>query len=318
MTSRGTAALCSYNSPHCSLLTRPRNNNQPNPNTGPHAAAGHGQSAPAAAGGRRQQVQVRFALSRSCSRADGGGVTHASAPAAALQRATWHRPITHTTRTQNTPQTKKNRGLLGTCLTVAREEGAASLWKGLEPGLHRQVINGGLRIGLYEPVKTAFVGKDHVGEVCCRLLCCAVLCCVVVVLLVAAAANIAQNTPTHPHPPPNKQTPNAKNKKKVPLHLKIASGLTTGAIGITFASPTDLVKVRRARGGLIACPLRESGAVLTLRPPPPLFSKPPSPTLINHKKTQRCACRARASSRRACRKSTPARLRRTASSRGEW
>ena len=228
---------------------------------------------------------MRFALSRSCSRADGGGVTHASAPAAALQRATWHRPITHTTRTQNTPQTKKNRGLLGTCLTVAREEGAASLWKGLEPGLHRQVINGGLRIGLYEPVKTAFVGKDHVGEVCCRLLCCAVLCCVVVVLLVAAAANIAQNTPPPPpppppppHPPPNKQTPNAKNKKKVPLHLKIASGLTTGAIGITFASPTDLVKVRRARGGLIACPLRESGAVLTLRPPP-LSSLNPLPRL---------------------------------------
>ena len=85
-------------------------------------------------------------------------------------------------------------------------------------------------------------------------------------------------TPTHPHPPPNKQTPNAKNKKKVPLHLKIASGLTTGAIGITFASPTDLVKVRRARGGLIACPLRESGAVLTLRPPP-LSSLNPLPRL---------------------------------------
>jgi hypothetical protein len=30
----------------------------------------------------------------------------------------------------------------------------------------------------------------------------------------------------------------------VPLHLKIASGLTTGAIAITVASPTDLVKVR--------------------------------------------------------------------------
>jgi hypothetical protein len=32
----------------------------------------------------------------------------------------------------------------------------------------------------------------------------------------------------------------------VPLHLKIASGLATGAIAITVASPTDLVKVRRA------------------------------------------------------------------------
>lgn len=28
----------------------------------------------------------------------------------------------------------KYRGLLGTCLTVAREEGAAKLWAGLAPG----------------------------------------------------------------------------------------------------------------------------------------------------------------------------------------
>lgn len=93
----------------------------------------------------------------------------------------------------------KYRGLLGTCVTIAKEEGAGALWKGLEPGLHRQVMYGGLRIGLYEPVKQAFVGKDHVGD--------------------------------------------------VPLHLKIASGLTTGAIAITVASPTDLVKVRMQSEG---------------------------------------------------------------------
>ena len=29
-----------------------------------------------------------------------------------------------------------------------------------------------------------------------------------------------------------------------PLHLKIAAGLTTGALGIMVASPTDLVKAR--------------------------------------------------------------------------
>jgi hypothetical protein len=41
----------------------------------------------------------------------------------------------------------------------------SALYKGLEPGLHRQVINGGLRIGLYDPVKKLIVGKDHVGDV---------------------------------------------------------------------------------------------------------------------------------------------------------
>ena len=44
------------------------------------------------------------------------------------------------------------RGLLGTIITIAREEGISALWKGIIPGLHRQCIYGGLRIGLYDPV----------------------------------------------------------------------------------------------------------------------------------------------------------------------
>ena len=46
----------------------------------------------------------------------------------------------------------KYRGLLGTVGTIAREEGLPALWKGIVPGLHRQCLFGGLRIGLYEPV----------------------------------------------------------------------------------------------------------------------------------------------------------------------
>lgn len=59
----------------------------------------------------------------------------------------------------------KYRGLLGTAATIAKEEGAAALWKGIVPGLHRQCIYGGLRIGLYEPVKSFYVGENHVGDV---------------------------------------------------------------------------------------------------------------------------------------------------------
>jgi solute carrier family 25 uncoupling protein 8/9 len=61
------------------------------------------------------------------------------------------------------------------------------------------VVYGGLRIGLYEPIRNAMVGKDHVGD--------------------------------------------------VSLGIKIAAGLTTGAIGIAVASPTDLVKVCGREGG---------------------------------------------------------------------
>ncbi|GMH42066.1 hypothetical protein BSKO_09985 [Bryopsis sp. KO-2023] len=93
----------------------------------------------------------------------------------------------------------KYRGMIGTVATVAKEEGAGALWKGIVPGLHRQCLFGGFRIGMYEPVKNVIVGKDHVGE--------------------------------------------------VPLHLKIFSGLATGAMGICIASPTDLVKVRMQAEG---------------------------------------------------------------------
>lgn len=90
------------------------------------------------------------------------------------------------------------RGLLGTCATVAREEGIGSLWKGLGPGLQRQVIYGGLRIGLYEPVKNIITGGKTEGD---------------------------------------------------NLGVKVLSGLATGALAISVASPTDLVKVRMQAEG---------------------------------------------------------------------
>lgn len=49
--------------------------------------------------------------------------------------------------------TPKYSGLIGTVGTIAKEEGAAALWKGWVPGLHRQCLFGGLRIGMYDPVK---------------------------------------------------------------------------------------------------------------------------------------------------------------------
>ncbi|CAH9103425.1 unnamed protein product [Cuscuta europaea] len=107
----------------------------------------------------------------------------------------------------------KYRGMLGTVGTIAREEGLAALWKGIVPGLHRQCLFGGIRIGMYEPVKNLYVGKDHVGE--------------------------------------------------VPLTKKILAGLTTGALGIAIANPTDLVKVRLQSEGKLppGVPRRYSGAL---------------------------------------------------------
>ncbi|XP_047329916.1 mitochondrial uncoupling protein 1-like [Impatiens glandulifera] len=107
----------------------------------------------------------------------------------------------------------KYRGMLGTVATIAKEEGISSLWKGIVPGLHRQCLFGGLRIGLYEPVRNLYVGENHVGD--------------------------------------------------VPLSKKILAGLTTGALAITIANPTDLVKVRLQSEGKLppGVPRRYSGAL---------------------------------------------------------
>lgn len=113
----------------------------------------------------------------------------------------------------DTAAAPKYKGMLGTVATIAREEGLAALWKGIIPGLHRQCLYGGLRIGLYEPVKSFFVGDDFVGD--------------------------------------------------IPFSNKILAGLTTGAIAIAVANPTDLVKVRlQAEGKLPSgVPRRYSGAL---------------------------------------------------------
>lgn len=49
----------------------------------------------------------------------------------------------------------KYKGLFATILTIAKEEGLLALWKGIIPGLHRQCLYGGLRIGLYGPVRSS-------------------------------------------------------------------------------------------------------------------------------------------------------------------
>ena len=107
----------------------------------------------------------------------------------------------------------KYRGMLGTVATIAREEGLSALWKGIVPGLHRQCLYGGLRIGLYDPIKTLYCGSDFVGD--------------------------------------------------VPLTKKILAALTTGALAITVANPTDLVKVRLQAEGKLppGAPRRYSGAL---------------------------------------------------------
>ncbi|EMS66408.1 hypothetical protein TRIUR3_34208 [Triticum urartu] len=49
-------------------------------------------------------------------------------------------------------------GMLGTMMSIAREEGVSALWKGIIPGFHRQCLYGGLPVGFFcAVVKALFV-----------------------------------------------------------------------------------------------------------------------------------------------------------------
>ena len=97
-------------------------------------------------------------------------------------------------RLQIQSNTGKYKGMFHCMRTMLAEQGILSLYKGLNAGLQRQMVFASLRIGLYEPVKQMYVGKDHVGP--------------------------------------------------ISVFYRIAAALTTGAIGISIANPTDVVKIR--------------------------------------------------------------------------
>lgn len=55
------------------------------------------------------------------------------------------------------------RGMIGSMITVAKTDGFRSLYKGLVPGIHRQLCFASIRIGLYDTVKE-FYGDDDVNN----------------------------------------------------------------------------------------------------------------------------------------------------------
>merc|ERR1719370_2491547 len=54
------------------------------------------------------------------------------------------------------------RGVLGTLVSIVRNEGASALYSGIVPGLQRQMAFSAIRIGAYEPVKRVYV--DNSGQ----------------------------------------------------------------------------------------------------------------------------------------------------------
>lgn len=112
------------------------------------------------------------------------------------------------------------RGVFGTISTMIRTEGPRSLYNGLVAGLQRQLCFASIRIGLYDNVKNFYTGgKDSKWLLSCNFL---RLICSYISSLV------------FPGPPPPDPS----------VLIRILAGCTTGAMAVSFAQPTDVVKVR--------------------------------------------------------------------------
>lgn len=55
-------------------------------------------------------------------------------------------------------------GLSGTIKTIAAEEGSFALFNGLTPGLQRQFVFAGIRIGMYIPIRNLIAGEMAPGQ----------------------------------------------------------------------------------------------------------------------------------------------------------
>lgn len=68
-------------------------------------------------------------------------------------------PVSHeiSVNIDKTPKTRMQyRGLIGTIATIARQEGARSLYNGLSAGLQRQMVFASVRLGMYDSVKATY------------------------------------------------------------------------------------------------------------------------------------------------------------------
>lgn len=98
----------------------------------------------------------------------------------------------------------KYRGLIHALGLIAKEEGVRGLYKGLVPGLQRQLCFSSVRLGLYDEFKNMYLKVLGYDE----------------------------------------------KKKKMPISIRLLAGITTGALSVMLAQPTDVVKIRMQGQGL--------------------------------------------------------------------
>lgn len=144
-----------------------------------------------------QQLQLGLAAKLTCA---GSAACIADAITFPLDVAKVRLQIQGEGTTGGSRSSLKYRGVLGTVLTIARQEGPTRLYGGLGPGLQRQFCFATVRIGFYDTVKESY-----------------------------SMAILGHNK--------------GGNSASV-LGVRILAAVTTGALAVGMAQPTDVVKVR--------------------------------------------------------------------------
>jgi len=107
-------------------------------------------------------------------------------------------------------------GWVAALRAIVRDEGAAELYRGLQPALLRQATYGSLRLGCYEPIKDALAA----------------------LLFPAAAGGGAGGAATRAPAP-------------MPFALKLLAGMLSGGASAGLCCPTDVAKVRMQADGML-------------------------------------------------------------------
>ncbi|CAE7494806.1 PUMP1 [Symbiodinium sp. KB8] len=111
--------------------------------------------------------------------------------------------------TSGSGEAASRRGMVGMMAHVAKSEGLAGLYGGLSAALIRQVVYGGIGVGMYQPVRKLLIG-------------------------LGSAALVLQ-LPSAPFP---------FDRDLLACRKRACAGMLTGGLGQFVASPTDVVKIR--------------------------------------------------------------------------
>jgi solute carrier family 25 uncoupling protein 8/9 len=128
-------------------------------------------------------------------------------------------------------------------MEIMEAGGLPAFWSGLVPGLQHHFLSGGVKIGLYDPIKTAVCTALPTGT---SMLIVSALAGAPARFLSLIQSIVSSKDATHGDHP---RTPHGRLLTRAAAGRraagKILSGMVCGVAGIAAANPTDVVKVRQ-------------------------------------------------------------------------